>query len=135
MKMQRSAIALTVLNLVLMIFLLAHLRPTSAQQKRNDASQVLRGRALEIIDSLGKIRASISILPPVTVDGILYPQTVLLRLIDTKGKPLVKLGAAENGGGLYIGDESNGGVQIIARDSGSYLKIKNQDGKEQVIKP
>jgi hypothetical protein len=134
MKMQRIAIALTLSNLVLMIFLLAQLHPALAQQKQNVAG-VLRGHSLEIVDSLGKVRASIKIEPPVTVDGKLYPQTVILRLINTKGKPLVKLGAAEDGGGLYIGDESNEGVQIIARDSGSYLKIKNQDGKEQVIKP
>jgi hypothetical protein len=135
MKTQRIAIALTVINLVLMIFLLAQLRPASAQQKQNDASQVLRGRSLEILDSLGKVRASISVLPPVTVDGKLYPQTVLLRLIDSQGGPLVKLGAAEDGGGLNLDDGSDGGVQIIANTAGSFLKVKNQDGKEQVIKP
>jgi hypothetical protein len=134
MKTQKIAIALTLINLVLMIFLLAQMRPGFAQQQQN-VSQVLRGRGLEIVDSLGRVRASISVLPPSTVDGTLYPQSVIFRLIDTRGKPLVKLGAAEDGGGLYIGDASDRGIQIIARNSGSYLKIKNQDGKEQVIKP
>jgi hypothetical protein len=135
MKMQRIAITLTVINLVLMIFLLAQMRPASAQQQRQDIAPVLRGRALEIVDSLGRVRASISVLPPVEVSGVMYPQTVLLRLIDTKGGPLVKLGAAENGGGLNLDDGSDGGVQIIANNKGSFLKIKNQDGREQVIKP
>jgi hypothetical protein len=97
--------------------------------------QCFGARALEIVDSLGKVRASISVLPPSTVDGVLYPQTVLLRLIDSKGGPLVKLAAAENGAGLSMTDESQGGVQILARDAGSFIKIKNQNGKEQVIKP
>ena len=134
MKIQRIAVAVTVINLVLMIFLLARLRPASAQQPQTGLT-VLRGRGLEIVDSLGKVRASISILPPVTAGGKLYPQTVLLRLIDSKGGPLVKLGAAEDGGGLNLDDGADGGVQMIARNDGSFIKVKNQDGKEQVIRP
>ena len=97
--------------------------------------QVLRGRALEIVDSLGKVRASIKIEPPVTMNGKLYPQSVILRLVDTKGGPLVKLGAAEDGGGLNLDDGADGGVQLIADSKGSFIKVKNQDGKEQVVKP
>lgn len=134
MKMQRIAIALTAINLVLMVFLLAQMHPATAQQQQN-TSQVLRGRALEIVDSLGKVRASISVLPPVTANGKVYPQTVLLRLIDSHGGPLVKLSAAEDGGGLNLDDGSDGGVQIITNNSGSFLKIKNQNGREQVLKP
>jgi hypothetical protein len=135
MKMQRITIALIVINLVLIIFLLAQMRKASAQQQQQNMAPVLRGRALEIVDSLGRVRASITIQPAVEMDGIMYPQSVLLRLIDTKGGPLVKLGAAENGAGLNLADESQGGVQIIARNSGSFLKIKNQDGGEHVVKP
>jgi hypothetical protein len=134
MKMQPIAIVLTVINFVLMIIVLAQMRPASAQQQPN-ASQVLRGRALEIVDSMGKVRASIKIEPAVTAAGRLYPQTVILRLIDTKGGPLVKLGAAEDGGGLYLDDGSDKGVQIIANYEGSFVKITNQNGREQTIKP
>jgi len=133
MKIQRIAIALTLINLVLMIFLLAQMRPATAQTPQT--TQVLRGRSLEIVDSLGKIRASISVMPPVTADGKLYPQTVLLRLIDSKGGPVVKIAATEDGAGLNFDDGADGGVQIIANNAGSFLKIKNQDGKEQVVKP
>ena len=135
MKTQRIAIALTVINLVIMSFLLAKLNDANAEQPRPTDKTVLRGRGLEIVDSLGKVRASISVLPPSTVGGVLYPQTVLLRLIDSKGGPLVKLSAAENGAALSMTDESQGGVQILARDAGSFIKIKNQNGKEQLIKP
>jgi len=133
MKMQPIAIVVTAINFVLMITILAQMRPASARQQ--NVSHVLRGRALEIVDSLGKVRASIKIEPPVEIGGKLYPQTVILRLIDTKGGPLVKLGAAEDGGGLNLDDGSDKGVQIIANYAGSFVKIKNQNGREQVIKP
>ena len=137
MKSNRIAIALSLINLLLMIFLIAQLRPAKAQtqQQQRDVVPVLRGRALEIIDSLGRVRASISVLPPVELDGKKYSQTVLLRLIDSKGGPLVKLGADENGSGLNLSDPYQGGVQILARDSSSFIKIKSHSGGEQVIKP
>jgi hypothetical protein len=47
---------------------------------------------------------------------------------------LVKLGAAENGSGLSLSDEANGGILIHAHDSGSFFKITNK-GKERVIQP
>ena len=131
--MLKIGFALTVINLALMIFVLSELKPASAQQQYS--SQVLRGRSLEIVDSLGKVRASIKIEPPVTMNGKLYPQSVILRLVDTKGGPLVKLGAAEDGGGLNLDDGADGGVQLIADSKGSFIKVKNQDGKEQVVKP
>ena len=131
--MLKIGFALTVINLALMIFVLSELKPASAQQQ--SSLQVLRGRGLEIVDSLGKVRASIKIEPPVTMNGKLYPQSVILRLVDTKGGPLVKLGAAEDGGGLNLDDGADGGVQLIADSKGSFIKVKNQDGKEQVVKP
>ena len=133
MKMLKIGFALTVINLALMIFVLSELKPASAQQQ--NSSQVLRGRSLEIVDSLGKVRASIKIEPAITMNGKLYPQSVILRLVDTKGGPLVKLGAAEDGGGLNLDDGADGGVQLIADSKGSFIKVKNQDGKEQVVKP
>jgi len=117
-----------------MTFLLGQLRPARAQQQLQNIAPVLRGRGLEIVDSLGKVRASISILPPVEMDGKKYPQTVLLRLIDSKGKPIVKLGAAENGGALSLINQSDQGVLIHGHNDGSYLKITHQN-KKRVIEP
>src|SRR6266487_4580573 len=119
MKMQQIAITITVINLMLMIFLLAKLRPASAQQKQSNTSQVLRGRSLELIDSSGNVRASIQIQPPSIVNGKSYSQNVILRLIDSQGKPLIKLGAGEDGGGLYIDDGSDHGIQLITDKSGN----------------
>jgi hypothetical protein len=66
MKIQRIAIGITVANLVLMTLLLAQFRTVNAKQQHYFIEPVLRGRALEIVDSVGKVRASISIQPPVT---------------------------------------------------------------------
>ena len=134
MKMQIIAIAVTVINLALMVVLLTKMNPASAQQEQNKL-QVLRGSGLEIVDSMGKIRASITFHAPVEQDGKTYPGGILLRLIDSKGQPSVKIDASEEGGGLSFSNELQGYIQLLARESGGFLKIKNPDGKELVIKP
>ena len=134
MKLQRIAIIITVINLALMVVLLAKINPAGAQKEGNKL-QVLRGSGLEIIDSSGKLRASITFHQPEEKDGVSYPGGILLRLIDSKGQPVVKIDGSEDGGGLSFSNESEGYIQIIARESGGFLKIKNPDGKEQVIKP
>ena len=56
-------------------------------------------------------------------------------MIDSKGQPSVKLGAAEDGGGLALSNESQGYIQILAKESGGFIKIRNANGNEQTIKP
>jgi hypothetical protein len=134
MKMQRIAIAVTAINLVLMVVLLTKMNPATAQNEQNKL-QVLRGSGLEITDKQGKLRASITFHEPVVQDGVTYPGGILLRLINSKGQPSVKIDASEEGGGLSFSNEADGYIQLIAKESGGFLKIKNADGKEQVIKP
>ncbi len=131
--MNRIAIGLTVINLVLVTILLAQFRPAQAKEYKQPVNSVLKGSGLEIVDSLGKVRASISILPPTVVQGKKYPQTVLLRLIDSKGKPIVKLSSAEDGSGLMLIDESDDGVILHARDGEGSIKFTSK-GKEKIIK-
>ena len=134
---QRLAMILTVLNLVLLMFVLAQVRPAAAQ----GVTPVLRGRALELVDDRGRVRAEIKVLPAEPTlkmpDGTTgYPETVLLRLINSKGGPNVKLVATEDGSGLVLGGESNPThVQILARGAGPFLKLVNKDGQQQLIKP
>jgi hypothetical protein len=65
-----------------------------------------------------------------------YPETVLLRLIDSKGAPNVKIAATEDGSGMSLGGESNPThVQVLARGGSTSLKLVNKDGQERVIKP
>ena len=134
MKIQHIAVATTIINLLLMIVLLTKINPVTAQNEQNK-SQVLRGSGLEITDKQGKIRASISFHEAVVKDGVTYPAGILLRLINSNGQPSVKIDASDDGGGLSFSNEANGYVQLSANKSGGLLKIKNADGKEQVIKP
>jgi hypothetical protein len=137
MKSQLLAIGLTVVNLVILVTVLlrGHSAPTP------EAAPVLRGRALEIVDDQQRVRAMIKIFPAdPTVkmpDGTTgYPETVLLRLIDSKGAPNVKIAATEDGSAVSFGGESNPThVQVLARGKSTSLKLVNQDGHEQLIKP
>jgi hypothetical protein len=65
-----------------------------------------------------------------------YPETVMFRLVDAKGRPEVKLGASEQGGGLgLLGASDSTQVVLQAEGADSSLKLKNRDGKQQLIKP
>ncbi|PYO80422.1 MAG: hypothetical protein DMD63_01375 [Gemmatimonadetes bacterium] len=133
MMNQRIPVVLTLLNLLLLCGLaLDRVRPAFAKQ---NASPVLRGRALEIVDAQGRLRATIGVLPSTTVDSKRYPETVLLRLIDPRSGPVVKIGAASNGGALGLTDGADRGVQVFAHDTGSFIRIVDRAGRERVIRP
>ena len=134
MRTQRIVVMLTVINLVLLMVVLvalARTRPAAAQ----DVVPVLRAHSLQILDSQGRVRAEILVHGPETVNSKTYPETVLFRMTDPKSGPIVKLTAAENGSALGLSDDSRGGVQLFARDTGSFLKVVNKNGHEQVIRP
>ena len=136
MKTQRLLVTLTAINFMLLVFLLAQMRPVEA----NTESSVLRGRGLEIVDDHGRVRASIKIYPAsdgVQPDGTRgYPETVLLRLITTEGSPKVKISASEDGGGLSLGGESPPTYAALgARGGEPKLRLMNKDGKLHVITP
>ena len=100
MKTQTLLAALTAVNLALLSYNLVE-----ARQAHAAATGVLRGTGLQIVDAEGKVRASIAVLPANATDRypdgrVGSPETVLLRLIDQHGKPNVKIGASEDGGGL-----------------------------------
>lgn len=135
-RIQRFTVGLTVLNLVLFVGLL--LSRASAALAKQSAPQVLRGRALEIVDDQGRIRANILIHGPETINGITYPETVLFRMADPKGGPIVKLTAAANGAALGLSDGingGNGGVSLYARDTASFVRIVDKSGHTQLLKP
>jgi hypothetical protein len=125
------------LNLVILMCVL--LRANSAPSP--EVAQVLRGHALEIVDNHGRVRAMIKVFPDnPTVnmpDGTMgYPETVLLRLIDSKGAPNVRIAATQDGSAVSLDGESNPThVQLLARGTSTSLKLVNKDGREQLIKP
>lgn len=139
MHWQRLGIFLTAVNLALLmceLVVLAQLRPTAAAQ---DVAPVLRGRALQIVDEGGRVRASITVLAAgPQASGERSAETVLLRLITERGRPSVKIGASEQSAGLaLIGPTGTKDtyVQLGANGTASSLTLKNEDGRERIIKP
>jgi hypothetical protein len=123
---------MTAANAVLLVSLLTGVQPTTAQ----GVPPVVRAQALEIVDRHGRLRATLNIQPESKHDGQTYPETVLLRLIDPNGKPIVKLGGAVGSAGLGLNDGSDTTYALIeAKDADSYVRLTTSDGRRQIIKP
>jgi len=132
MTNRRFLLVLTWVNLVMLAgILLERTQPAFAK----GGSPVLRGSALEIVDDQGRVRAQIGVHGPSTVDGKRFPATVLFRLIDPTSGPVVKIGAAINGGAIGLTDGADRGVQIFAHDTGSLVRIVDRSGREKVMRP
>jgi hypothetical protein len=136
MKNQRALIALTIVNLALLLLtLIQQMRPAFAE----GAAPVLRGGGLEIVDGQGRVRASITVLPAgKSQGGEAYPETVLLRLITERGRPSVKISTSEESSGLTVAGPTNtNDTYVILQSKGavSSLKLRSEDGREQILKP
>jgi len=131
MTAQRLVVALTALNIALVAStFLSRTRPAVAA---SEVASVLRGRALEIVDDRGRVRASIAVLPADPAfkmpDGTTgYPETVLLRLRSSA--------ATEDGSGLVLGGDSDPTyAQLLARGDSTFLKLSNKNGKVHLVEP
>jgi len=130
---ERLLVALTLLNLGMLLFQVARVRPVQA-----GTLPVLRGRGLELVDDKGRLRAEIKIIPAEAgvkmPDGSVgYPETVQLRLITSQGAPNVKLGTNEDGSGASLVGPG-GYVQIISRKNEPFVRVVNTDARQQVVK-
>src|SRR5687767_10679132 len=117
MKTQRLAITLIVINFVFLLLTIALARSTTAQT----AAPILRGRALELVDERGVVRARLGVKGP---NG-----PIELDLFDKRGIVRVKLGTGDDGSGLLLTDEGANSatrsyVQIIARQTGTSERPK-----------
>lgn len=136
MNARTSIYALAALNVaVLSLLLVQHFLPSPATADL----PVLRGRALEIVDDQGRVRASITVMPPSgSSSGSDQAETVLLRLITERGRPTVKIGSSEPTSGLsFAGPTGTKDSYLILQADGtaSSLKLRNEDGSEQVLTP
>ena len=123
MKIHRIAVILTAVNLVLFLSGLAQVRSVGDGR----IPPLLRTQALELVDERGTIRGRLN----VESDG-----QVVFRLLDQTGTIRVKLGAARDGSGLVlINDATEPGVHLLAKATGSSLKLANKDGRERIITP
>jgi hypothetical protein len=134
MKSSRFLVVLTAINLAILLFAAVRVLP-----KIDEAAPVLRGRALQIVDELGHVRASISVMPAQTQpNGEIYPETVLLRLITERGRPSVKISASEEtAGATFAGPSNTTNTYTIlqAKQTASSLKLRDEDGGEMLVRP
>ena len=135
MNWKRCSVILAAANVLLLTLVAAMTGPAAAK----DIPPVLRGRALELLDDHGRVRAEIKVLPAQPAlkmpDGTTgYPEAVQLRLFSSEGGPNVKLVALEDGSGLVLGGEG-AYVQVLSRGGEPFVKIVGKGGREQLIKP
>ena len=65
-----------------------------------------------------------------------YPETVLFRLIDSKGAPNVKITATDDGSAIsMVGAANPTHLKLLARGANTSLTLFDKDGRTQVIKP
>ena len=130
MKTQRLALALTAINLVLLLVNLVQVRYTTAQT----VTPILRAHALELVDEHSVVRVRLNV------------KESELNLFDRSGIIRVKLGAGDDGSGLVLSeggtDASRGYIQIIARQIGTpdkpattSITLRAADGRQRVITP
>ena len=134
MRIPRSLIALTALNTAMFsAALVQQIYPALADEEL----PMLRGSGLQIVDSQGRVRASIGIMPP-EANSADQSETVLLRLITERGRPSAKIAASEASSGLsFAGPTGTESTYVVLKADGnaSSLKLRNEDGSEEVVSP
>ena len=138
MKSIRFLAALTVINLALLAYQGIRLREARA----HDDAQVLRGRGLEIVDDQGRVRVQFKVEPANPTykwpDGSRtgIPETVIVRLITSDGKPRVKLTTSEEGSTLMLLGSSDTTHAILqATGAATSLKLRNDETTQKVVQP
>lgn len=136
MKIPHILIVVTALNCGLAFVNLTQL---TAPARAESTVSVLRARALQIVDERDRVRASLEVLPAGTsAAGVRSEETVLLRLITERGRPSVKIGASEQTSGISLagptGTKDTYAILQANADIG-LLRLRSEDGREQVIKP
>jgi len=137
MKLRLFITALTLVNSGLWVFTLSRPRPVAAWPYAG----VLRGRALEIVDDQGRVRASISVIPAdpnfKMPDGTIgHPEFVLYRAINAKGRPMVKIEASDSGSAIgLVGESDPTNALLSARGDQTALTLTDKNSHRQTIKP
>jgi hypothetical protein len=142
--MQRVSLLLTVLTLLNLGLLAFTLSQRAAPVSADTAPAILRGRGLEIVDSTGKLRASITVIPAGPArradgslsdqSGKIYPEAVVFRLIRPDGRPSVKIATSEQGSGIDLSGGVDPTYMILNADGGdTSFTLINKDGKQHVF--
>jgi hypothetical protein len=122
--MKRQFLAACVGAGIVLLGLLVYERAADAEARAVPA--VLRGKAIELVDRRGRVRAQLN----VSSEG-----EVIFRLRDENGTIRAKLGADETGSGLLlIDDRTEPGVHILAKRTGTSVTLQRGD-QRRVLTP
>ena len=131
---ERFMMAVTVVNVVILGVTMAGRRPVEA---KSDALPVLRGSALEIVDTQGRVRASIGVLAAEKGgNGQGIPETVLLRLMTERGRPAIKISTSEEGSGFMAAGPTGTNQTYIAlgsKGATASIRMRNENSAERVL--
>jgi hypothetical protein len=121
-KLSPFVIVLTALNVVALILLA---RTVSVEAQSDE--KVIRTQVLELVDETGQLRSRLNV-----EEG----GEVVLRMMDESGTIRLKLGADADGSGLtLLDDQTEPGVQVLAKPEGPVLKLFGENDKDLLLTP
>jgi hypothetical protein len=121
MNVSRLVLGSIIIGLLIVVGL--QLREQSADGQAT--ADVLRARAIELVDGGGQVRAQFNV----------SKEEVIFRLRDAKGAIRVKLGADETGSGLLLLDNrTTPGVQALATRARTSLTLR-RGGSRRALRP
>ena len=128
MKERTTQVLIAVVGLLFAANLITSAGVTDAQpQDAGNAPSVLRAQLIELVDAQGQTRAQFKVEP----DG-----TAVFRMRDQKGNIRVKLGAGEDGSGfLLLDDQTEPGVHMLAKNTGTTLTLAEKGKEKRVTAP
>jgi hypothetical protein len=122
MKLQKVAIVITVVNLLVLGLLVFEITPKAA----GDVLESVKTRRFELVDGAGKVRVQIN-----TEES----GEVIFRLRDASGTIRTKFGADAEGSGLVLMDDrTEATVQIRSDKKGSGITIIDREGRKTTYK-
>lgn len=128
MKERTTQVLIAVVGLLFAANLISSARVPDAQsQDARNAPSVLRAQLIELVDEQGLTRAQFRVEP----DG-----TAVFRMCDQQGNIRVKLGASEDGSGfVLLNDQTELGVHMLAKNTGTEVTLTEQGKEKRVIEP
>ena len=134
-RFQKLSIALTATNFCLLLGILLGHVPALAAKTQSAPTEVLRARAIEIVDAKGQVRFSVGIEAPSVEGGKRYPDRVLMRISSPGAGPGVKLVSSAEGTALLLMHNDRPAARITTQSDSAFIRLVGADGKERTIVP
>lgn len=124
---ERSTRFLSATVSLLLLSLILVTSADSAEGGSGKAPDVVRARAIELVDERGQVRASLEI----ESSG-----EAVFRMRDAQGAIRVKLGASESGSGLLLlDDRTEPALHLLASGDATTLTLAQEGKEKRVLAP